>query len=108
MNYPALSCGRTLWTSCPTPSRRSINSSNIAEGQGRLSAGEFRQFLSNALGSAREVERQVLIAVRLGYAATSDCEPLLGLVGNTARLISRLASANLSNHGDYVRARKHG
>src|SRR4051794_35513001 len=34
--------------------------SNIAEGQARLSTGEFRQFLGNARGSVVEVQTQVL------------------------------------------------
>ena len=36
--------------------------SNIAEGQGRNSAKEFRQFLAIALGSIAEVETQLIIA----------------------------------------------
>jgi four helix bundle protein len=41
--------------------------SDIAEGQGRLTFGERRQFLSQARGSLFEVEAQVMIAHRLGF-----------------------------------------
>lgn len=40
--------------------------SNIAEGQGRLSPGEFRQFLGIARGSTCEVQTQLEIARSLG------------------------------------------
>jgi four helix bundle protein len=40
--------------------------SNIAEGQGRLSAGEARQFLGIARGSNFEVQTQLEIARALG------------------------------------------
>jgi four helix bundle protein len=41
-------------------------SSNIAEGQGRLSTGEFRQFLGIASGSNFELQTQLEIARALG------------------------------------------
>jgi four helix bundle protein len=41
--------------------------SQIAEGEGRATYGERRQFLSQARGSLFELEAQGLIAVRLGF-----------------------------------------
>lgn len=41
--------------------------SNIAEGQNRNTPKEFVQFLYIALGSASELETQLLISNRLGY-----------------------------------------
>src|SRR5271170_4698035 len=40
--------------------------SNIAEGRGRPSQGEFRQFLGMAQGSNYEVQTQLLVAKELG------------------------------------------
>jgi four helix bundle protein len=40
--------------------------SNIAEGQGRLSTGEFRQFLGMARGSGFELQTQLEVARPLG------------------------------------------
>ena len=42
-------------------------SSNIAEGSAKPSDAEFAHFLDTALGSAYEVETQLLIANKVGY-----------------------------------------
>ena len=41
--------------------------SNIAEGTGRGSDKDFSRFMNIALGSAFELETQVLLSIRLGY-----------------------------------------
>ena len=50
--------------------------SNIAEGQGRLTAGEFRHFLDQARGSLLEAETQLAIALDLGFLERSEYETL--------------------------------
>lgn len=49
--------------------RRSVVSipSNIAEGAGRGTKGEFKQFLMIALGSSYELETQIILSSRLIY-----------------------------------------
>jgi four helix bundle protein len=68
--------------------------SNIAEGQARQHTGEFRQFLYTALGSAAEVDTQVVIARELGYSSCEEAsvieERLVELRKMTYTLISRL------------------
>lgn len=47
-------------------------SSNIAEGSAKPSNAEFAHFLDTALGSAYEVETQLLIAKRVGYLRSKN------------------------------------
>jgi four helix bundle protein len=67
--------------------------SNIAEGEGRHSAGDFSRFLSIANGSRREVETQTIIAQRLGYITRQDCENVLALASEVGRLRQGLADS---------------
>src|SRR5512146_1892940 len=50
---------------------------NIAEGQGRQTTGEFRQFLGHARGSLLETETHILLAMRLRYIPEAAGEVLL-------------------------------
>lgn len=51
--------------------------SNIAEGAGRLSVKDFAYFVSIALGSAYEVETQLIVAHNLGYGEETVVETLI-------------------------------
>lgn len=64
--------------------------SNIAEGQGRLTAGEFRQFLGTARGSAFEVETQIQLALDLEYLSTAEASNLLELTSEVSRMLNGL------------------
>ena len=54
---------------CPLTHQRAVVSisSNIAEGAGRPSDADFAHFLDQALGSAYEVETQLIISRNVGY-----------------------------------------
>jgi four helix bundle protein len=67
--------------------------SNIAEGKGRLSKGEFRQFLGNARGSLAEVETQILIAQNLSYLDEPETNILLAMVEEVGKVLNGLLSA---------------
>ena len=68
--------------------------SNIAEGQGRLTRGEFRQFLGQARGSYAELETQLIIAKNLGY--WSQAGNLAENLAEVGRLLNGLLTS-LSN-----------
>ena len=50
--------------------------SNIAEGQGRLTIGEFRHFLGQSRGSLLELETQLAIALDLNYLSENEFQNL--------------------------------
>jgi len=69
--------------------RRSVVSvaSNIAEGQGRLSAGEFRQFLGIARGSNFELQTQLEIARSLKIGDPSLLDEADGLSQQVGKML---------------------
>lgn len=48
--------------------------SNIAEGAGRNTNDSFKHFLTIAIGSAHELETQIIISKELGYIYEDDCK----------------------------------
>jgi four helix bundle protein len=67
--------------------------SNIAEGWGRLSKGEFRLFLGHARGSLAELETQIIIAQNLNYLKNEDADKLQKMTEEVHRLINGLISS---------------
>ena len=52
-------------------------SSNIAEGSGRSTDADFARFLDQSLGSANEVETQLLISNKLNYISETQYNQLM-------------------------------
>lgn len=61
--------------------------SNIAEGQGRLSTGEFRQFPGAAGGSTFELQTQLEIARVLGKGDANQIEGAEALIHEVGKMI---------------------
>lgn len=64
---------------------------NIAEGAGRSTAKEFAYFISNAQGSASELETELIIAHRLGYLSETLFSQLISSLERIGRLITGLS-----------------
>jgi four helix bundle protein len=67
--------------------------SNIAEGQGRGSVKDFLHFLAVARGSLQEVETQLIISQRLGYAEAEELDQILAVSAEVSRLLHGLRAS---------------
>ncbi len=66
---------------------------NIAEGQGRQTTGEFRQFLGHARGSLLETETHILLAMRLRYIPEAAGEVLLRQTAELGKVLNGLIAS---------------
>jgi four helix bundle protein len=71
---------------------------NIVEGCARNSEADFLRFLDMAYASAREVEYQLSLAVRLGFVSVAEFQPVDDLCLETAKVLNGLIRA-LRNKG---------
>jgi four helix bundle protein len=62
--------------------------SNIAEGYGRMSQGEYKQFLGMARGSNLEVQTQLFIAGELGYGNAQTLKQAEGLSMEVGKMLN--------------------
>jgi four helix bundle protein len=67
--------------------------SNIAEGHGRATRGEYIQFLCHARGSLFELETQLAIAARIGYLSAESAERLTAGTAEVARILNGLLTS---------------
>ena len=65
--------------------------SNIAEGQGRNSTKEFKQFLAITLGSLAELETQLIIAKEIEYLTQDGLDALLSPLDRIRKMIKGLS-----------------
>jgi four helix bundle protein len=73
--------------------------SNIAEGRGRMTDGEFRQFLGNAQGSNYELQTQLEVVRRLGLAREEALISVEGLSIEVGKMLSALIGSLASKRG---------
>lgn len=80
------------WFALADQLRRSAISlpSNIAEGHGRRSRGEFARFVSIANGSLRELETQLILLARLGKELGKETSRILVLTDEVGRMLNGL------------------
>ena len=64
--------------------------SNIAEGCGRNSNPAFKNFLGIALGSAYELETQIILCDKVGLLSLEIYQPLNAQVGKVQRMLNGL------------------
>jgi four helix bundle protein len=63
---------------------------NIAEGHGRITRGEWQQFLGIARGSLLEVETELILAARFKYIDQSQLQAAFSKSAEVGRLINGL------------------
>ncbi|AOC95970.1 hypothetical protein BB050_02877 [Flavobacterium anhuiense] len=69
--------------------------SNIAEGSSRNSNKDFARFLEIAIGSAYEVETQLLISSDLGFINEESTTELINLLEEITKMTSRFRATLL-------------
>lgn len=67
--------------------------SNVSEGAGRNTKGEFKQFLGIANGSFYELQTQLIIAARLGFMNELDTVELMDKIDELQKMNFKLQKA---------------
>ena len=81
---------------------------NIAEGCGRGSDADFARFLQIALGSASELEYQLLLASDLGHLESACAKSLMEQVQSIKKMTSALVNKTSSRSASHAPRIKDG
>ena len=71
--------------------------SNIAEGHGRQTEKEFKQFLSIGRGSLFELETQIYICIRQKFFTEEQANSALNLCKETGKMLTKLLTSLSEN-----------
>lgn len=71
--------------------------SNIAEGSGRQSEGDFNHFLNISKGSSNEMETQLIISNKLGYLKDDDFGSCLSGIEEIQKMLAGLQRSLKAN-----------
>lgn len=66
--------------------------SNIAEGHGRKSDGDFARFLCIAYGSSSELETQILVSYRLNFISIKEYDEISIKITEIRKMLNKLIS----------------
>jgi four helix bundle protein len=64
--------------------------SNVAEGQARRTTPDFVRFISNAEGSAAELDTQIILAVSLSFCTNDQAKECFDLLDEIRRMLNAL------------------
>lgn len=64
--------------------------SNIAEGQGRRTTGDYIRFISNAEGSLAELDTQLIISIELSYTTKENTREMFLLMSEIRKMLNAL------------------
>ena len=64
--------------------------SNLAEGQARRTTGEFVHFISNAEGSAAELDAQLILSEEFKYCGQLEAAQLREMISEMRRMLNAL------------------
>ncbi|MGH9457883.1 MAG: four helix bundle protein [Thermoanaerobaculia bacterium] len=98
---------RSMWAIADQMRRASLSiPNNIAEGFGRDTAPDRRQFVIRARGSLQELETSLLVGKRLGFRETEELDEQIELTGKLLNGLIRFLDRWIREHSPSRRPTK--